>query len=55
MYVLENTAMPPRKMRKLDHEATVDLNSIQSLEPNTSPIQISEDELTETKRMGYRL
>ena len=36
-------------MRKLDHEATVDLDSIQSPEPNTSPIQISEDELTEQK------
>ena len=36
-------------MRKLDHEATVTIISIQSPEPNTSPIQISEDELTELK------
>ena len=36
-------------MRKLDHEATVPIISIQSPEPNTSPIQISEDELTKTK------
>ena len=47
MFVLENTTMPPPKMRKLDHEATVDLDSIQSPKPNTSPIQINEDELTE--------
>ena len=49
MFVLENTALPPPKMRKLDHEASVDLESIQSPKPNTSPIQISEDELTEQK------
>ena len=50
MFVLENTALPPPKMRKLDYEASVDLDSIQSPKPNTSPIQISEDELTEQKR-----
>ena len=49
LFVLENTALPPPKMRKLDHEATVNLISIQSPEPNTSLIQISEDELTEEK------
>ena len=49
MFVHENTALPPPKMRKLDHEATVDLDSTQSPKPNTSPIQISEDELTEQK------
>ena len=49
LFVLENTALPPPKMRKLDHEATVNLITIQSPEPNTSPIQISEDELTELK------
>ena len=36
--VLENTALPPSKMRKLDHEATVHLNPILPLSPNTSPI-----------------
>ena len=46
---LEEIALPPPKMRKLDHEATVNLHSIQSPKPNTSPIQISEDELTEEK------
>ena len=49
LFVFKNTALPPPKMRKLDHEATVNLISIQSPEPNTSPIQISEDELTELK------
>ena len=49
LFVLEETTLPPPKMRKLDHEATVPIISIQSPEPNTSPIQISEDELTETK------
>ena len=49
MLVFENTTLPPPKMRKLDHEATVDIDSIQSPEPNTSPIQISEDELMEPK------
>ena len=49
LFVLEETALPPPKMRKLDHEASVTVISIQSPEPNTSPIQISEDELTETK------
>ena len=47
--VLENTALPPSKMRKLDHEATVHLNPILPLSPNTSPINISEDELTKIK------
>ena len=47
--VLENTALPPPKMRKLDHEATVQQNPILPLSPNTSPITISEDELTEIK------
>ena len=47
--VLENTALPPNKMRKLDHEATVQLNPILPLSPNTSPIIISEFELTEIK------
>ena len=47
--VLENTALPPPKMRKIDHEASVDLNPILPHRPNTSPINISEDELTELK------
>ena len=55
MFVLENTALPLPKMRKLDHEASVDLDSIQSPKPNTSPIQISEDELTEQKGGDTRL
>ena len=49
LFVLEDTALPPPKMRKIDHEASVTIISIQSPEPNTSPIQISEDELTESK------
>ena len=49
LFVLEDTALPPPKMRKLDHEASVTIISIQSPEPNTSPIEISEDELTELK------
>ena len=49
LFVLEKIALPPLKMRKLDHEASVTIISIQSPEPNTSPINISEDELTETK------
>ena len=55
LFVLEETALPPPKMRKLDHEASATIISIQSPAPNTSPIQISEDELTENKRRGYRL
>ena len=47
--VLENTALPPPKMRKIEHEASVDLNPILPHRPNTSPINISEDELTELK------
>ena len=47
--VLENTALPPPKMRKLDHEASVQQNPILPLSPNTSPITISEDELTKNK------
>ena len=49
VFVLEETTLPPLKMRKLDHEATVNLDSIQSPKTNTSPIQISEDELMEEK------
>ena len=49
LFVLEETALPPSKERKLDLEATVPIISIQSPEPNTSPINISEDELTEPK------
>ena len=49
LFVLENIALPPPKIRKLDHEATVNIITIKSLEPNTSLIQISEDELTELK------
>ena len=49
MLVLENTILPPPKMRKLNHEATVQLNPILPLSPNTSPITISEDELMEIK------
>ena len=47
--VLKNTALPPPKMRKIDHEASVNLNPILPHSPNTSPIYISEDELTELK------
>ena len=50
VFVLENTALPHPKRQNLIHEATVDLNPIHSQEPNTStPINISEDELTENK------
>ena len=49
LFVLQETALPPSKKRKLDLEATVPIISIQSPEPNTSPINISEDELTEPK------
>ena len=50
VFVLENTALPHPKMQKLLHEATVELNPIHSQQPNTStPINISEDELTENK------
>ena len=35
LFVLEDTTLPPSKMRKLDHEATINLISIQSPEPNT--------------------
>ena len=47
LFVIEETALPPSKKRKLDIEATVPIISIQSPEPNTTPIEISEDELTE--------
>ena len=49
LFVLEETALPPSKKRKLDLEAIVHVISIQSPEPNTSHINISEDELTEPK------
>ena len=49
LFVLQETALPPSKKRKLDLEATVTIISIQSPEPNTTPIEISEDELTEQK------
>ena len=49
LFVVEETALPPSKKRKLDLEATVPVISIQSPEPNTTPINISEDELTESK------
>ena len=49
LFVVEETALPPSKKRKLDLEATVTSTSIQSPEPNTTPIDISEDELTENK------
>ena len=48
LFVVEETALPPSKKRKLDLEATVTSISIQSPEPNTTPIDISEDELTES-------
>ena len=51
VFVLENAALPESKRQKLIHEATANLNPIYSKEPNTSsPINISEDELTATKR-----
>ena len=37
-FVVEETALPLSKKRKLDLEATVTEISIQSHEPNTSPI-----------------
>ena len=46
--VVDETALPPSKKRKLDLEASVLKISIQSPEPNTEPIHISEDELTVT-------
>ena len=49
LFVLQETTLPPSKKRKLDLEATVPIISIQSPKPNTSPINISEDELTEPK------
>ena len=49
LFVVEETALPPSKKRKLDLEATVTVISIQSPEPNTTPINISEDELTGNK------
>ena len=50
MFVLENAALPHPKRQKLIHKASVNLNPIHSQEPNTStPINISEDELTENK------
>ena len=50
MFVLENAALPHPKRQKLIHEASVNLIPIHSQEPNTStPINISEDELTENK------
>ena len=48
-FVVEETALPLSKKRKLDLEASVTEISIQSTEPNTTPINESEDELTETK------
>ena len=45
--VVDETALPPSKKRKLDLEASVLKISIQSPEPNTEPILVSEDELTE--------
>ena len=47
LFVLEETALPPSKKRKLDLEATVPIITIQSPEPNTTPIDVSDDELTE--------
>ena len=56
VFVLENAALPHPKRQKLAHEASLNLNPIHSQEPNTSsPINISEDELTEIIRRGYRL
>ena len=49
MFVLQETALPPSKNIKLDLEATVPIISIQSPEPNTSAINVSEDELTKPK------
>ena len=49
LFVVEETALPLSKKRKLDLEASVTEISIQSPEPNTTPINVSEDELTENK------
>ena len=46
-FVVDETALPLSKKRKLDLEASVLKISIQSPEPNTEPILVSEDELTE--------
>ena len=46
-FVVDETALPLSKKRKLDLEASVLNISIQSPEPNTEPILESEDELTE--------
>ena len=48
-FVVDETALPLSKKRKLDLEASVLKISIQSPKPNTEPIHISEDELTETQ------
>ena len=48
--VHEKSALPISKKIKLTPQASDNLTSIQSPEPNTSPIKTSEDELTETKR-----
>ena len=53
--VVDETALPPSKKRKLDLEASVLKISIQSPEPNTEPILVSEDELTVKTRRGYGL
>ena len=45
--VLEKSALPISKKIKLTPQASENLTSIQSPEPNTSPIKNSEDELTE--------
>ena len=51
VFVLNNAALSVPKRRKLEPEATTSLNPIHPNKANTqSPIGISEDELTETKR-----
>ena len=56
VFVLESAALPNSKRQKLTDEVSVNLNLIHPNEPNTStPINISEDELTVEKRRGYEL
>ena len=51
VFVLNNVALPDPKRRKIEHEASTIHSSIHLNEPNTpTPIEISEDKLTESKR-----
>ena len=50
VFVLNNAALHVPKRSKLEHEASTIFSPIHLIEPNTpTPIEISEDELTEIK------